>query len=145
MMKKLKSSKQLTIKEKTTNFFNQEFKGFEFDLGEKKISYEPKDVNSVIQNQSDLNNFIKSFLDEKGSLKDAKKYHTALHMAMNPESYAKFFYEQGRADSVDSIVKKGKNIDMAIRTKVDSSKTGTKFTVLKDNKSGFGNSLKIKR
>jgi hypothetical protein len=97
-----------------------------------------------MQKQSDLNNFISKFLDENGVLKDAKKYHTALNMAMNPEAYAKFFYEQGKADAVNEVVKDGKNISMDVRSNVDSSKPGTKFRVINDG-SSFGSGLKIRK
>jgi len=91
-----------------------------------------------------LNNFVQSFLDDKGVLKDAKQYHTALNMAMNPEAYAKFFYEQGKADAVNQVVTDGKNIDMNVRSKVDSSKPGMKFRVVDSNK-GFGSGLKVRK
>ena len=65
-------------------------------------------------------------------------------MAMNPESYAKFFYEQGKSDAVNEVVKDGKNINMDVRKNVDTSQTGTKFRVLKDTQE-FGSGLKIKK
>ena len=108
------------------------------------MTYKPKSVTEVAENQSDLNNFIRRFVDEKGFLKDANKYHQSLHMAMNPEAYAKFFYEQGKADAVNEVVKDGKNIDMNVRTNVDSSKPGTKFKVV-DSNQDFGSGLKIKK
>ena len=77
-------------------------------------------------------------------LKDAGKYHTALSMAMNPEKYAKFFYEQGKSDAVNEVVKDGKNIEMSVRNNVDSSKSGTQFKVLQDTAS-FSSGLKIKK
>lgn len=133
-----------TFQKKTSELFSDNFEGFEFNLGEKKLNYKPKDVNEVMQKQSDLNNFISKFLDENGVLKDAKKYHTALNMAMNPEAYAKFFYEQGKADAVNEVVKDGKNISMDVRSNVDSSKPGTKFRVINDG-SSFGSGLKIRK
>lgn len=141
---KLSNEQRKVFEQKTSSFFNDKFKGFEYNLGEKTVTYKPKSVTEVAENQSDLNNFIKRFVDEKGFLKDANKYHQSLHMAMNPEAYAKFFYDQGKADAVNEVVKDGKNIDMNVRTNVDSSKPGTKFKVV-DSGQGFGSGLKIKK
>jgi hypothetical protein len=132
------------FEKKTSSFFNDEFKGFDFNIGEKTLTYKPKDKNEVVNKQLNLNNFIQSFLDDNGNLVDAKKYHTALNMAMNPEAYAKFFYEQGKSDAVNEVVKDGKNIDMSVRSNVDSSKPGTKFRVVNDS-SQFGSKLKIRK
>jgi hypothetical protein len=133
-----------TFEKKTSDYFTDKFEGFEFNVGEKSLRYKPKDVNEVVKNQSDLSNFINRFVDENGDLKDAKKYHTALNMAMNPEAYAKFFYEQGKADAVNEVVKDGKNINMSVRANVDSSKPGPKFRVMNDS-SNFGGGLKINK
>jgi len=83
-------------------------------------------------------------LDSEGNLSDPKRYHAALNMAMNPETYAKFFYEQGKADAVNEVVKDGKNIKMDVRSNVDSSKPGTKFKVVNDG-TNLGRGLKIRK
>lgn len=131
-----------TFEEKTRKLFNDDFEGFEFKIGEKNLKYKPKSVEEVVKTNSDLNNFIKKHLDDNGNLKDAKAYHTALTMAMNPESFANFFYEQGKADAVNEVVAGGKNVDMAVRKGVDSQKPGSKFRILDD---GSSSGLKIKR
>lgn len=131
-----------TFEEKTRKLFNDDFEGFEFKVGEKSLKYKPKSVEEVVKTNSDLNNFIKKHLDDNGNLKDAKAYHTALTMAMNPESFAAFFYEQGKADAVNEVVAGGKNVDMAVRKGVDSQKPGSKFRILDD---GSSSGLKIKR
>lgn len=138
------NSQREAFEKKTSKFFGEEFKGFEFKIGDKTLNFKPKDKTEVVEKQMNLNNFIQSFLDDKGVLKDAKQYHTALNMAMNPEAYAKFFYEQGKADAVNQVVTDGKNIDMNVRSKVDSSKPGMKFKVV-DSNNGFGSGLKIRK
>ena len=140
----LANRQRQSFKQKSSEFFTNNFEGFEFNVGEKSLRYKPKDVNEIANNQSDLSNFISKFVDENGNLKDAKKYHTALNMAMNPEVYAKFFYEQGKADAVNEVVKDGKNINMNVRANVDSSKPGPKFRVMQDS-FDFSNGLKIKK
>ena len=127
----------------TKKYFNDEFKGFEFNVGEKKLTYKPKNVEETVNAQSDLGNFINKYLDEDGNLVNAKDYHTALSMAMNPLGYAKFFYEQGKADAVNDVVRDGKNVNMNVRTNVDTSTPGPKFRVLQDT-NNFGRGLKIK-
>jgi len=106
------------------------------------LKYKPNSIEDVIKTNSDLNNFIKKHLDDNGTLKDAKAYHTALTMAMNPESFAAFFYEQGKADAVNDVVAGGKNVDMGLRKSVDSQKGGTRFRVIDDSN---GTGLKIKK
>lgn len=130
------------FQEKTSNYFNNDFKGFEFNVGEENLVFKPKNIDEMKKSQSDLNNFINRHTDESGALVDAKKYHTALSMAMNPEAYAKFFYEQGRASAINKVVKDGKNINMDVRTNVETSQPGPRFKVLD---SPFMEGLKIKK
>ena len=35
---------------------------------------------------------------------------------MNPEKFARFFYEQGQSQATDSVMRKTKNIDMTERS-----------------------------
>lgn len=119
--------------EKTNNLFNDGFKGFEFDLGEKKQAFVPKDVNKVKEFQSDISNFFAQHLDENGIVKDANSYHKALFAATNADAMAKYFYEQGRADATGGIVKETKNIDMSVRDNKSVDNAGsTKFRVVSD-------------
>jgi hypothetical protein len=130
--------------EKTEKFFSEDFKGFEFKLDEDKVVFKPKDVEQTKSAQSDLSNFISQHTDDNGNLIDAKKYHTALSMALNPEAYAKFFYEQGKAKAIGNVVSEGKNIDMNVRSNIDSSKGKAKVRVIETN-SQYMSGLKIKK
>jgi len=103
------------FKSTTKNFFNQEFKGFEFDLNEKKFRYGVNDVDSVASNQSDLTNLIGKFLDNKGEVKDYKGYHKAIFAAQNADTIANHFYEQGKADAVKDVMAKSKNLNNELR------------------------------
>ena len=142
--KKIQDNQRTVFDTKTRKLFNDEFKGFEFNVGEKKLTFKPKDPKAVMENNSNLNNFISKHIDEKGVLKSASDYHKAMDIAMNPEKYAKFFYEQGKSDAVNEVVKDGKNINMEVRSNVDSPTTGTKFRVLQDS-GDFSSGLKIKK
>ena len=98
--------------EKTTKVFNDQFKGFEYSVGDKKYRFNVKNVDEVKTTQSDINNFIKKFLNNDNVMSDAKGYHKSLFTAMNPDAIANHFYEQGRADALKESVKSSKNISM---------------------------------
>ena len=96
--------------QKTKSYLNQDFKGFDFNVGEKKFRYGVKNVNEVAEKQSDISNFIGTFLDKEGNISDYKSYHKALYAAQNADTIAQHFYEQGKADAVKDVVAKSKNI-----------------------------------
>ena len=130
------------FKEETNKVFNKDFKGFEFVINDKKISYLPSAVEDVKKSQSSIDNFIKQYVDDRGLVKNTSQYHRALSMAMNPDKYAKFFYEQGKADAVDNISKKTKNINMDVRSAPQvTSKSGFKVRSLNQDS---GRGLKIR-
>ena len=129
--------------DQTKQVFNDEFKGFEFNVGDSKINYKPGTKEELMNKQSDVNNFVGKFLDDKGLIADAKGYHKALAVAMNPEKFAQFFYEQGVAKAVDDVTRKSKNINMDIRKSPQlSTKDGLKIRSVGDKSSGRG--LKIR-
>ena len=101
--------------ESTNKFFSNEFKGFEYNLGEKSFRYNVNDTSGVANSQSDLNNFVGKFLDQKGEITDFKGYHKALYTAENADTVAKHFYEQGKTDAIRDITAKSKNINNEIR------------------------------
>ena len=119
--------------EKTNSLFNEGFKGFEFDLGEKKQAFVPKDVNKVKEFQSDISNFFAQHLDENGVVKDATSYHKAIFAATNADAMARYFYEQGKADATGGIVKETKNIDMAVRDNKSVEEGAPKFRLINDS------------
>ena len=129
---------------KTNEVFNDEFKGFEFNVGEKNFTFKPGDANELKSKQSDVNNFINKFMDnDSGLMKDAQGYHRALSVAMNLDKFAEFFYNQGMTDTVDNVSKKSKNINMDVRnTPQNFSKDGLKIRTVGDTSSGKG--LKIR-
>ena len=96
--------------QETNNLLNDNFKGFDFNVGEKKFRYGVKNAKKVAEAQSDISNFIGKFLGKDGSIKDAKGYHKALYAARNADTIAQHFYEQGKADAVKDVVAKSKNI-----------------------------------
>jgi hypothetical protein len=134
--------KQEWFVKETGKVFNDKFKGFEFNINDKKVSYSPLPADDLKKSQSSINNFIQTYLDDKGLIKNADKYHKALSMAMNPDKYAKFFYEQGQADAIDNVSKKSKNINMEMRQSPQAlAKSGFKVRSLD---TGTGRGLKIR-
>ena len=128
----------------TNKLFNNEFKGFEYKVGEKVYRYNVKDADKVKNTQSDINNFVKKFLNEKNEMSDAKGYHKSLFTAMNSDAIAQHFYEQGKVDALKDSVNKAKNVDMSPRQSFgEDSKSGFKYKVLGDSSSDF--KLKLKR
>ena len=130
--------------EKTESVFNNEFKGFEFSVGDKNISFKPGDAQELKNVQSDVNNFVNKYLDKDGLIADPTGYHKALSVAMNPDKFAKHFYEQGVAATVDNVSRKSKNINMDVRQQSQSvSKNGITIRPMgASNDSGRG--LKIR-
>ena len=101
---------------RTSELLNDDFKGFDFNIGESKFRYSVKNPTKVAEAQSDISTFIKTFLNEKGEVKDTKGYHKALYAARNADTIAQHFYEQGKADAVKDVVAKSKNINTDART-----------------------------
>ena len=131
--------------QKTNQVFNDKFKGFEYNVGDKKYRFNVNNAEEVKNTQSDINNFTKKFLDKNSTLSDAKGYHKSLYTAMNADAVAKHFYEQGKADAIKNSIAKAKNVNMDPRQahgKVESS--GLKFKVLGDDANDFKFKIKNK-
>jgi hypothetical protein len=130
---------QSAFNSKTEKLFSDKFKGFEYNVGEKKYRFNVKDVDGVKETQSDIGNFIKKFLNKEGSIEDAAGYHKGLYTAMNADAVANHFYEQGKADALKTSVEKSKNINMDPRqTNKEVMVGGTKYRVLSgDSSSDF--------
>lgn len=129
--------------QKTNEVFNGEFKGFEFSVNDKKFTFAPGDANELKKNQATPQNFINKFLDEQGLMKDASGYHRSLAIAMHPEKFAKYFYEQGLADATDDVTRKIKNINMSERKAPEVGKATDGMQVKAINPDS-GRNLKIR-
>ena len=129
---------------KTSNVFGDDFKGFDYQVGDKKYRFKVKDANSIKENQSDINNFVKKFLNEKNEMSDAKGYHKGLFTAMNADSIANHFYEQGKADAMKDSMAKSKNVQMGARGVHQEVKTANGFTVRSVDSGSADSKLRIK-
>ena len=112
---KIAQQQRSVFEEKTNQLFSENFKGFEYKVGNNKYRFNVNDVNKVKSSQSDINTLVSKFVNENNEMTDAAGYHKALFTAMNADSIANHFYEQGRADAVKEQMAKSKNIDMAPR------------------------------
>lgn len=137
-------SEQLTqtFLEKTDSVFNDDFKGFDFQVGDNKYRYKVQNITETKKNQSSIENFVKPFLNENGQMADAAGYHKALFTARNADKLAQHFYEQGRADALRQSAKEAKNISMDPRKEgTIQTQSGQKFKVVSGDSSS---KLKIK-
>ena len=145
---KLNKATKSAFQQKTNKVFNDNFKGFDYQIGDKKFRFNVKDVNKVKETQSDLNNFVNKFVGEdKTTIEDAAGYHKSLFTAMNADAIAKHFYEQGKADAIKGQVAKDKNINLEPRkTHGETNVGGVKYKVLGNTSSDIKNrSFKIRK
>ena len=143
--KKLTQKTHETFLKKTNSVFNKNFKGFDYEVGDKKFRFNDKDVEKVKTTQSDLNNFVNKFVGEGTDIEDAAGYHKSLFTAMNADAIAKHFYEQGKADAIKNQVAKDKNIDMSPRqSHGEVSAGGIKVRVLGESADDFKFKIKSK-
>ena len=134
-----------TFLNKTNQVFNDTFKGFEYNIGDKRYRFNVKNANEIKTNQSDINNFVKKFLNKDNEMSDAKGYHKSLFTAMNADAIANHFYEQGKADAMKNSVAKAKNVDMNPRQSHGAVEAGgIKVRVLGENSNDFKFKIKNK-
>ena len=136
-----------TFLSKTDQVFGDKFKGFEFNVGDKKFRFNVKDADQVKTTQSDINNFVGKFLNEENLMEDASGYHKSLFTAMNSDAIANHFYEQGKADALKDSVAKSKNINMDPRQSYggEISSNGIKARVIGNDASSFKFKIKKKK
>ena len=144
--KKIHAQAKTRFLNKTNEVFNEKFKGFEYNVGDKSYRFNVKDPSQVKESQSDINNFIKKFLNEDSQMEDAKGYHKSMFTAMNSDVIAKHFYEQGKADALKNSIANSKNIDMSPRGSHEAAidNSGLKFRVLNDDTADFKFKIKNK-
>jgi len=140
------NQKMLDIfRSKTENVFNDKFKGFEYEVGDKKFRFNIKDTDKVKTTQSDINNFIGKFLNKDEVMEDARGYHKGLFTAMNPDQVANHFYEQGKADALKDSIAKSKNVSMDPRQAHVENVNTSGFTARALNDDGPDFKFKIKQ
>jgi len=136
---------QSTFDAKTEKLFSNDFKGFDFNVGEKKFRFKVNNADKIKESQSDITNFVKKFLNDKNEMNDAAGYHKSLFTAMNPDAIANHFYEQGKSDAIKTTMAKAKNIDMDPRGVHENVKASNGWTVKSISGGQSSSKLKIRR
>ena len=140
------SEKQVSaFTKKTEQVFNDKFKGFEYNVGDKVYRYNVNNAEQVKNNQSDINNFVRKFLNKDNTMSDAKGYHKSLYTAMNADAIAQHFYEQGKADAIKDTIANAKNVDTTARSAQGELPGGMKVRVLGDDSNSFKFKIRNKK
>jgi hypothetical protein len=134
------------FKSKTNDYFTNDFKGFDFEVSGKKFRYGIQNPGKVAESQSNINNIVGKFLDDKGNVTDTKGYHKAMYMASNADTIINHFYEQGKSDATKDIISKSKNPSLETRqpAKTEGFVNGIKVKVL-GQQNHDSSKLKIKK
>jgi hypothetical protein len=128
--------------QRTNELFTQEFKGFKFKIGDKDILYTVQSPSEMRNKQSEIREFVNQHTDKNGEIVNINEYHKGMALAMNPDKFAEFFYEQGKAEATEDVMRKTKNIKMSTRNTPEVvSKGGMKIKSLNDSS---GRGLKIR-
>jgi hypothetical protein len=105
------------FEQETKKVFNNDFKGFNFNVGNKKYRFNVKDVDKV--KSQNLSNVFDKYVNENNLLNNAADFHKSLFAASNPDALANHFYEQGKADAIKQMSAEAKNINMDPRKTSD--------------------------
>jgi len=132
------------FKSASDKVFSDSFQGFDYNVGDKKYRYKVKNAGEVQETQGDINNFIKKFLNEKNEMSDAKGYHKSLFTAMNADSVAQHFYEQGKADAMKDSMARTKNVNMNARGVHEQVTTSNGTTIRAIDSGDSSSKLRIK-
>ena len=144
--KKVADKQKTVFNKKTEQVFNDKFKGFDYNVGDKKYRFRVNNADQVKQEQSDLNNFVRKFLAEDNTMDDASGYHKGLFTAMNADAIAKHFYEQGKADAIKETVASAKNINTDARSSHNAAQQKSPtYRVLGDDADSFKFKIKSKK
>jgi hypothetical protein len=136
-------SRRTVFTDKTNEFFSNGFEGFKYSVGEgKDVTYKVENVSALKEKQMDLSNFYGRFLDENLTLKDANEYHRSIALASDPDKFAKFFYEQGKAEGLLDSDNDSKNIQMR-ETKKNTTENAPAFTLVSDERQNSDFKIKL--
>jgi len=111
----LQQQAKTVFNKETDKVFNENFKGFDFQVGDKKYRYNVKDMQAIKSDQSEFTKWLEPFIDSNYQLKNASDYHKTLFAGKNADAIANHFYEQGKADGIKNMTSQAKNINMDAR------------------------------
>ena len=133
------------FKANTNQLLNEQFEGFDFNLGDKKFRYGIQNASQVAEKQSDISNFIGKFLGEDGMIEDTAGYHKALYAGANADKIANHFYEQGKADAIRDVVNKSNNTSSSARKAAPTGAAKFGAYTVKSVSGADSSKLKIKK
>ena len=133
------------FKANTNQLLNEQFEGFDFNLGDKKFRYGVQNVSQVAEKQSDISNFIGKFLGKDGMIEDTAGYHKALYAGANADKIANHFYEQGKADAIRDVVNKSNNTSSSARKAAPTGAAKFGAYTVKSVSGADSSKLKIKK
>eukprot|EP01046_Picozoa_sp_COSAG06_P012584 COSAG06_NODE_744_length_12655_cov_34.834183_5_plen_366_part_00 len=133
------------FKANTNQLLNEDFEGFDFNLGDKKFRYGIQNVSQVAEKQSDISNFIGKFLGKDGMIEDTAGYHKALYAGANADKIANHFYEQGKADAIRDVVNKSNNTSSSARKAAPTGAAKFGAYTVKSVSGADSSKLKIKK
>jgi len=142
---KINEKQTSRFKSASDKVFSDSFQGFDYNVGDKKYRYKVKNASEVKETQGDINNFIKKFLNKDNEMSDAKGYHKSLFTAMNADSVAQHFYEQGKADAMKSSMAKTKNVNMGARGVHEKVTTSNGTTIRAIDSGESSSKLRIRK
>ena len=142
---KINEKQTSRFKSASDKVFSDSFQGFDYNVGDKKYRYKVKNASEVKETQGDINNFIKKFLNKDNEMSDAKGYHKSLFTAMNADSVAQHFYEQGKADAMKSSMAKTKNVNMGARGVHEKVATSNGTTIRAIDSGESSSKLRIRK
>lgn len=133
------------FKANTNQLLNEQFEGFDFNLGDKKFRYGIQNASQVAEKQSDISNFIGKFLGKDGMIEDTAGYHKALYAGANADKIANHFYEQGKADAIRDVVNKSNNTSSSARKAAPTGAAKFGAYTVKSVSGADSSKLKIKK
>jgi hypothetical protein len=97
---------------KTNEVFNENFKGFDFSVDNKKFRFKSKNIQADKNAQMDVMKVFGSYLNSDNTLNDGHGYHKALFAARNADNIANHFYQLGKTEAIKELASDAKNINM---------------------------------
>ena len=106
---------QSFLSETKEKVFNEEFKGFEFEVNGNKKLFKSGNSDDVLNQQSDINIALSKHIDKEGKVIDVKEYHKALNAFMNYDKLFQHAYELGATEAIAQETKDSKNLSFVGR------------------------------
>lgn len=132
------------FQQKTQEVFSDNFKGFEFKVGDDNVTYKPGSPDELLKTNSSITNFISKYMGDDGVIKDAKGFHKALSIANNPDKFAEYMFKQGVNSATSNASKSLKNVDMTENPAPNRTTSKPKARIIENETTKQTGTLKLK-